>query len=121
MRASACILVLLVLVAARGRHREPAASSDEGMRKRLAGVWVYEHESASGQDIVDTLEVTPGGTFADVHSFPKRKRGPRRIEDSGTWRIEDGVLIATVTSSSQTNAQVPEEWRQKSSGLTTAN
>lgn len=114
MRASACILVLFVLVAACRRHPEPAASADAGIQKRLAGVWSHEQKSRSGQVIVaDTIEVNPDGTCASVATFPKRKLGPRSAEQSGTWRIEDGVLIFTITRDSVTNAQVPSVGRFK--------
>lgn len=113
MKASAFILVLFVLVAACRRHPEPAASSDKGMQRNLAGVWVHVQRFPSGEDIVDTVEMTPGGTYTAVHSFPKRKRGLRTIEESGTWRVEDGVLIKTITSFSLTNALGPNEWRLK--------
>jgi hypothetical protein len=107
MRASACILVLCVLVAACRRHPEAAASSDEGLQKKLAGVWVCEQTSKLGQDIIDTIELSPDGTYAAVHRLPNRQLGPRTIEESGTWAVEEGILVVTqmVTSVSEANAQ----------------
>lgn len=107
MKASTCILVLFVLVAACSRHPEPAPSTDEGMQKKLAGVWIHERRSPFGQDIVATLEISPGGTYSAVTSFPKRKRGRPTLEDGGTWHIEAGFLIITSTTGSETNAPVP--------------
>jgi hypothetical protein len=115
MRASACILVLSLFAAACRRHPEPATPSDEGLQKKLAGVWVCEHKSASGQEMIDTIDLTPGGTYAAVHKLPNRKLGPRTTEESGAWRIEDGVLIITQTATSlrDANAQGPGVERVK--------
>jgi hypothetical protein len=105
MKASALSLVLFVSVTACSRHAEPPASSDEGMQHKLAGVWVHEQTTPSGQHIVGTLEMAQGGTYTSILSLPARKVGPRRIESSGIWRIEDGFLIITETGASLTNFQ----------------
>ena len=102
-------MVLSVLVAACGCHPETAASYDEGLQKKLEGVWVCEQKSPSGQDIIDTIELSADGTYAAVHKLPNRKLGPRTIEESGTWRIEDGalIIIQKATSLSEDNDQLP--------------
>ena len=107
MRASICIFVLFVLVAGCKRYTEPAATSDERMQKRLAGIWVHEVKSPSGKEIkgIDTVKMAPDGTYTSIVSLPMRKVGARRIESSGIWRIEDGIIIITETSVSATNFQ----------------
>jgi hypothetical protein len=106
------ILVLLVLVAGCRKQSERAASSDGEMWRKLAGVWVHKQTLKSGAEIVATLEMARNGTYTDVDTFSKPlPDGLRKIESSGRWRIEDGFLIMTVTSSSLTNAQSGEEAR----------
>ena len=113
MRASSSILVLMMLVLACRPRRESTSSPDEQMRTKLAGVWVGVQKYASGHDVMNTMEVTSDGTCTTKLSIPERKVGPRTIEQTGTWRLEDGVLVETITSDSQTNARVPDMVRFK--------
>jgi len=106
------LLLVLVLVAGCQRQSEHVASSDEALQRKLAGVWVHKRTLKSGPDVVATLQVNPDGTFSGTSIFSKPlPDGLGRLEQSGTWRIEDGFLVMTVTSSSLTNAQLPEEGR----------
>lgn len=112
MKPAALILVLLVLIAGCTRQSEPAVCSGEGMQHKLTGVWVHNRMLKSGRDIVATLEIFPDGTYTGVDTFSKpMPDGSSRIESSGRWRIEDGFLIFTMTSCSQTNARLPEDGR----------
>ena len=113
MRVSISILALLVLATACKRHRGPASSSDEAMPKKFAGVWSGELKYSSGSDSLETMELALDGTFAVKISIPKRQFGPRTIEMNGTWRIENGFLIETTTSDSQTKKRLPSVWRAK--------
>jgi hypothetical protein len=83
------------------------------LQKKLAGVWVCKQKTQSGQEIIDTIELAPGGTYTAVHTYPNRKLGRSTIEESGAWSIDHGVLIGTATSVSDTNAQGPSNWHLK--------
>ena len=112
MKPGALILVLLVLVAGCGRQSEGAASSDQERQHKLAGVWVHKRTLKSERDVVATLAMNPDGTYTGIDTFSKpMPDGVSRIETSGRWRIEDGFLVMTETSSSLTNAHLPEEGR----------
>jgi hypothetical protein len=83
------------------------------MRTKLVGVWLSVHKYASGPDVTDTVEVAADGACTNKTFIPERKVGSRTIEQIGRWRIQDGDLIETITSDSQTNARLPTVARYK--------
>ncbi len=80
-------------------------SPDGQMRSKLPGIWVFEPKFANGHDhkVTITVTVAPDGSSVTTFALP----GPREIRMEGTWRIESGYLIDTITKDSQTNASVP--------------
>jgi hypothetical protein len=114
MKLGALILLLLMSAAGCSRQSESAASSDQKMQHKLAGVWVHNRTLKSGPDIVAFLEMNQDGTYTGIDTFSKpMPDGVSRVETGGRWRIENGFLIMTGTSSSLTNAHLPEEARIK--------
>ena len=84
-----------------------AASPDDEVFRKLLGVWAGEYKYASGSEMNMTITVAPDGSYVSKLSIPGRERGPRFIEQRGTWRVQSGTIIDTVTSDSQTNFAVP--------------
>lgn len=70
--------------------------SDAAIRKNLPGTWTVD---------VDTNGTQSTFTVATNGDFVCRTGGG--IELSGSFKVEDGFLVETVDSSSQTNARVP--------------
>src|ERR1043165_6185106 len=102
MRATTCILVLFALVAGCKRSSESTATADERMQKKLAGVWVNEVKTRKDGKGTGTMKLAPDGTYTSILSLPMREVGLRRLESSGMWRIEGGMLIVTATESNIT-------------------
>lgn len=103
--------MLSLLASACSRPTESAASDDEGLQKRLAGVWVCNQRAQSGGDIIDTIELAPGSISTAVHQNPNRKLGSSTSQDSGRWGVDHGFLTGTVTNEGETNTQGPGNWR----------
>jgi hypothetical protein len=95
------------------RQQKPSPSSDEVMLKKLPGIWTCEYKYPSGGDSKSTIRVATDGSCQSTLSIPGRKLGPRSIEQSGTWRVENGFLVGTITNDSQTNAVVPSTNRYR--------
>lgn len=53
------------------------------------------------------VEVAQDANYVSTVFLPRRTNGPRSIQQEGTWRVRDGVLIDTITKDSQTNAPTP--------------
>jgi hypothetical protein len=112
MKPHEFILVALVLIAGCKRPSDLATSFDQVMQQKLAGVWVRNRTLKSGGEIVSTLEMTRDGAYTGIKTFSKpTPDGLSRIEARGRWRIEDGFLIMTLTTTSLTNAGVSEKSR----------
>jgi hypothetical protein len=93
---------MVLLVTACSRHED---SADDKIRKKLPGTWVLEARYEGGSDIRSKVTVAPDGSYACTLDLPGRTNGPRTISMEGTFRVEDGFLIDTVTKDSQTNAK----------------
>jgi hypothetical protein len=113
MRASIWILVLVVLVAGCKGDPESAASADEGMQKKLAGIWVCDVKSRKEIKGTNTINLAADGSYISIVSLPKREVGLRRLESSGKWRIEDGSLIISQTNANFAEVQGTNVWRLK--------
>jgi hypothetical protein len=74
--------------------------SDAQIRKNLPGTWSVDI-AADGTRCTFTIATNGDFVCRTTHGF----------ELSGSFKIEDGFLVETVTRSSQTNARVPFVWR----------
>jgi len=100
-------LSLMLLTTACKPQQAPISSADDETLRKLAGAWAGEFNYASGSHVDVLTTVAPSGGYVSRLSMPGRTQGPRLIEQQGTWRVEHGFIIETVTSDSQTNAPVP--------------
>jgi hypothetical protein len=94
--------VILLLTACR-QHKE---SADDKMQKALAGTWIFEGKYASGDNHEQRISVAPDGNYILTIIRPGRTNGPRPISVEGTFRVEGGFLVDTLTKVDQTNAPV---------------
>jgi uncharacterized protein (TIGR03067 family) len=76
----------------------PAPKSDDDLRKMLVGTWGHQ----SDEQLV-YLTLNPDGTYNASASWKKglKKAFGDEIRSSGSWKMVDGVLIATVTASTE--------------------
>jgi hypothetical protein len=102
MKYTIPILALSILLTA-CCHR-----SDAEIRKNLPGAWHFV-ESSSNQDR-SVFTVSPSGDFTNVVIRPDGTVG---AETAGTFQVQDGYLIGTVTKSSQKGQKVPFVLRTK--------
>jgi uncharacterized protein (TIGR03067 family) len=86
-------------------ERKPAAppvDPAEAMRKQLVGTW--GHQNA---DDVVLITFNPDGSFSSTrtpkHGFRKIFRNPTRT--SGSWKLEEGVIVVRVTASTERDLQ----------------
>jgi hypothetical protein len=101
--------VVLLATACR-QHKD---SADETMQKQLAGTWTWEAKYAGGVDSEHTITVNPNGSYALTINIPTRTNGPRTVNIEGTFHVEDGFLVDTMTKHSETNAPVPSTNRAR--------
>jgi hypothetical protein len=104
------IFAVVVVVTA---CRQQKDSADEKMQKALPGTWTWEAKYASGDHTEFTTTVAPDGSYVGTVDTPNRTNGPRIVTNEGTFRIENGYLVDTVTNSSQTNTPVPRTDRYR--------
>ncbi len=71
-------------------------TSDEQIRKVLVGTWGHQDEER-----IETFTMNSDNTFSSTWTskkfFPKLFKGEERC--SGTWKLNDGIIIAYITTS----------------------
>jgi uncharacterized protein (TIGR03067 family) len=77
-----------------------APTAADEMRKGLIGTWGHQND-----DAVNYYTLNADGTFSAVLEW---KNGLKRtfnddVRSSGTWKLENGVIVATVTASTESN------------------
>jgi len=93
-------LLTLVIFVGCGHQND---TSDTAVRKNLPGTW---HSDVAPQT-ESKFMVSANGDFECKTTFQGDTNGMQTIELEGTFQVKDGILIETVTKSSQTNAHVP--------------
>jgi uncharacterized protein (TIGR03067 family) len=79
----------------------PAApTSQDEMRKSLIGTWGHQND-----DAVMYYTLNADGTFSTVTEWKSglKKAFNDNIRASGTWKLENGIIIATVTAATESN------------------
>jgi len=110
VKTALLLVAIPLLVTACGRNSE---SADEKLRKQLPGVWMFEAKYASGSEALCRFTMASDGSYSSTITLPHRTNGPQVVSMEGTFRVEDGFLIDTVTKNSQTNASVPSTNRSR--------
>jgi len=71
-------------------------TSDETLKKALIGTWGHQDDER-----IETFTMNSDGSFSSTWTykkfFPKVFKGEERC--SGTWKLQDGVIISYITSS----------------------
>lgn len=80
----------------------PTVDTASRVRKQLMGTWGHQND-----DDVFLITFNPDGTFSSTRT---PKRGFRRIfrepvRTSGTWKLEDNVIVVRVTASTERDLQ----------------
>ena len=96
------ILALSILLTACGHQ------SDAQIRKNLPGAWHFV-EASSNQDR-SIFSISSSGDFTNDSIRPD---GTVVVETAGTFQVQDGYLIGTVTKSSQNMGRLPHVFRAK--------
>ena len=104
MKYTLPILALSVLLTACS-HR-----SDAEIRKSLPGAWHFVQAPSSSTGDRSIFTIAANGDFTnDV----VRSDGTLAVETAGTFQVQDGYLVGTVTKSSQKQQHVPFVLRAK--------
>ena len=104
MRFTVLFFLVILMVTACREHKD---SADDKKQKQLSGTWMFEARYARGHNAEQTLTFGPDGSFAVRISRPSRTNGPRIITMEGTFRVEGGFLVTTLTKDSQNYASIP--------------
>jgi uncharacterized protein (TIGR03067 family) len=79
-----------------------APSAAEEMRKSLIGTWGHQND-----DSINYYTLNADGTFSAVTEWKKllKRTFNDDVRSSGTWKLENGVIVATVTASTDSNVR----------------
>ena len=77
-------------------------ASDAELRKNLPGVWRLAQSPQQNRSMVIILTFTPSADFTNQLVFPG---AAREIDMFGTYHVQAGYLICTVTRNSQKTAE----------------
>jgi hypothetical protein len=112
VRFTPYFLIPALLLTSCRREEKSRLSPKQEVSNKLAGTWVFEPKYAYGSsEQKETVTVASDGSYITVINLFNRKIGPRTIRQEGTWRVEDGFLIDTITKDTQTNCSVPRTSR----------
>ncbi len=104
VKSTLSFLMAMLLVTACRQYKD---SADDKMQKELSGTWMCEAKYASGRNNEQRLTFAPDRSYLYMITIPNRTNGPRIITMEGTFRVEGGFLVATVTKDSQNYVPVP--------------
>ncbi|MGL4551694.1 MAG: TIGR03067 domain-containing protein, partial [Gemmataceae bacterium] len=80
--------------------KPPPVSEDERIRKGLVGTWGHSTDSARSL-VTFNADGTLSGTVD--HTRGLRRLFDAKVRSSGTWRVSGGVVVVTLTSSTDAN------------------
>jgi uncharacterized protein (TIGR03067 family) len=74
----------------------PAPLNDESARKLLIGTWGHQDE-----DWVTLFTLNEDGTFSSTRNYKDKfgKLFHENVRSSGTWKLENAVVVCTITTS----------------------
>jgi hypothetical protein len=104
MKYTLRILALSILLTACS-HR-----SDAEIRKSLPGAWHFVQEPSANTGTRSIFTISPNGDFTNDLVRPD---GTVDLETAGTFQVQDGYLIWTVTKSSHKLGRLPNVLRVK--------
>jgi uncharacterized protein (TIGR03067 family) len=83
--------------AAQPKEAPPAEIKDDDLRKALVGTWGHQDD-----EWIRMFTFNTDGTFSSTGSFKKKlgKLFHPDVRSSGTWKLQDGIVICMVTASS---------------------
>ena len=94
---SAFLLALAVITnAAVGFDDPPKKLTDAEISKLLVGKWTVEDSNDKGLKIKLTVKYAKDGTFETEATLTAGEKS-LNLMLSGTWKVTDGMIIATVT------------------------
>jgi len=76
--------------------------TDAEITKRIVGSWKTDGKTASGALAGGTVSIAGDGSLICRTKFLREKR-ELNIEYTGEWRVEKGVLIETIKTTSNSN------------------
>jgi protein TonB len=99
MRATAFALALILLGSSQIEGANPRGfSSDAELRQAMIGTWEIGMPRKLGDAITKSVVVYHNDGRFDQVSIAEVGRENSRIDDHGTWQIENGTLVETATS-----------------------
>lgn len=74
----------------------PRAMTDDELKKALIGTWGHQND-----DYVMLVTLNTDGTFSSSREYKRRfgRLFNDNVRSSGTWKLQDGVVVATITAS----------------------
>jgi hypothetical protein len=96
MRYTPIFLALSLLLTGCGR--------DAMLTKEIPGAWQREGKDTHGNTCTITMSIAPNNTFAYSRVWNEH---PFTNTFAGTWRIEGGFLLLTLTNRSGPNPNIP--------------
>jgi len=91
-------VALLINTSAHGEADPPKKQTDAEITKLLAGKWSTEEGKGDEPKVKSTVVYRKDATFA-VQATIVTKEKTEVIELSGTWKVEDGVILDTIEKS----------------------
>ncbi|MCE9534282.1 MAG: hypothetical protein K8T89_24650, partial [Planctomycetes bacterium] len=84
------------------KEMPPVATRDEELRKTLPGTWGHKNE-----DWLTMFTLNSDGTFSSRRSYTKKfgKLFNEDVTSSGNWKLAEGVVICTVTASTDKDSR----------------
>jgi hypothetical protein len=113
VRFTLSLFAVVLLVTACGRHED---SADDKIRKKLPGIWAFEAKYETGSAVQNIITFAPDGSYTATIDTG-RTNGPRVINVEGTFRVENGFLLETVTKNSQTDTLLTNTSRARIVGI----
>jgi hypothetical protein len=94
-------IVALVSVGC-SKHSRPESGGDTYILKRIVGTWKVDETSPKGVSALGVNSILKDGTFTSRGTL-NRGDFHMDIAFAGTWQINQGILIETITNTSNTN------------------
>jgi hypothetical protein len=105
MRAISLFVGMVILAATTARAEDSKLPSDEEISRKIVGKWTME-KMEKGGTIKGFSDYKKDGTF---ETMEKVAFDGKTLEsaNSGTWKVEKGVLLSSITKTNGTASKFP--------------
>lgn len=105
MTRAVIFAIVVELVAGCSKHGNTKLTGDADISNRMIGTWKVDETNSNGITARGQDSFFQNGTFAAKGAF---SRGDRHVHIAfaGTWQINQGVLVETITNSDNANLHI---------------